>query len=160
METNKYFLYLGVIWSLLFSGLSFYWAAGGMFGVRSLGGAIYEMALHPTPSFIAIVWITGFIKLLGVVLLIMLLMKWGNSRIQKSLYLIIKICGLLLFLYGLFNFITISLSAIGVLNLELDRYATFWRLVLWEPYWMIGGIFYFFSIKKTRECRVTRYNNI
>ncbi|MBP0727166.1 DUF3995 domain-containing protein [Bacillus sp. RG28] len=156
MKTNKYFLYLGVIWTLLFSALSFYWAAGGMFGVRSLGGSIYEMALNPEPSFLAIVWTTGFIKLLGAVLLLMLLVKWRNSWIQKSLYLIIKIFGLLLFLYGLFNFTTISLSAMGVTHLELDSYATLWRLLFWEPYWMAGGIFYFFSINKISKCRVTR----
>lgn len=149
METKKWILSFGVIWTILFSGLSFYWAMGGMFGVRSLGGAIYEMALNPAPSFVKIVWITGFIKLLGAVLLMMLLMKWRKSWIQTSLYLITKVCGLLLFLYGLFNFITISLSAMDVLNLELERYATFWRLVFWEPYWMVGGILYFFSIKKT-----------
>ena len=45
-KINKYFLYLGVIWTILFAGLSFYWAMGGMFGVRSLGGAIYEQALN------------------------------------------------------------------------------------------------------------------
>ncbi|MFJ5714536.1 DUF3995 domain-containing protein [Neobacillus sp. NPDC093127] len=148
METKKWILSFGVIWTILFSGLSFYWAMGGMFGVRSLGGAIYEMALNPAPSFVKIVWITGYIKLLGVVWLLMLLMKWRKPWIQTTLYLITKICGLLLFLYGLLNFVTISLSAIGVLNFDLDRYATFWRLVFWEPYWMIGGIFYFFSIKK------------
>ncbi len=151
MATNKWFLYLGVTWTILFAGMSFYWAVGGMIGVRSLGGAVYEMSLNPTPSFVAIVWLTGFIKLLGVVLLMMLLIKWGNSRIQKALYLITRMTGLLLFLYGLLNFITIFLSTVGVLNFELDRYATFWRLVFWEPYWMIGGICYFFSIRKTRE---------
>lgn len=78
-KVNKYFLYLGVIWTLLFGGLSFYWAMGGMFGVRSLGGVIYEQALNPNPSFMTIVWITGFIKLLGVLLLFMLLVNWGKS---------------------------------------------------------------------------------
>ncbi|ETI68485.1 hypothetical protein BAVI_12369 [Neobacillus vireti LMG 21834] len=149
METKKWILSFGVLWTILFSGLSFYWAMGGMFGVRSLGGSIYEMALNPPPSFVKIVWITGFIKLLGALLLMMLLIKWRKSWIQTTLYLITKICGLLLFLYGLFNFITISLGAMDVLNLELERYATFWRLVFWEPYWMVGGILYFFSIKKT-----------
>lgn len=153
MKTNKWFLYSGVIWAILFAGMSFYWAMGGMFGVKSLGGAIYEQALNPEPSFIAIVWITGFIKLFGAVLLIILLIKWENSRIQKILYFITKFSGLFLFLYGLFNFITIACSSIGVLNLELDRYSIFWRLVFWEPYWMIGGIFYFYSIKKLKVNR-------
>lgn len=152
METkiNKYFLYLGVIWTILFAGISFYWAMGGMFGVRSLGGAIYEQALNPQPSFIIIVWVTGLIKLLGVMLLFMLLVNWRNTSIRRILYFITKITGALLFLYGFLNFITITLSAVGILDFDLDRYATLRRLLFWEPYWMIGGIFYFFSIKKKK----------
>ncbi|WP_096186037.1 hypothetical protein [Evansella halocellulosilytica] len=88
METkiNKFFIFLGVIWTLLFAGMSFYWAMGGMIGVRSLGGAIYEQSLSP----------------------------------------------------------------VGILDFDLDRHATLWRLLFWEPYWMIGGICYFFSIKKIK----------
>lgn len=40
MGTNKWFLYIVVSWTILFAGMSFYWAMGGMIGVRSLGGAI------------------------------------------------------------------------------------------------------------------------
>lgn len=148
-KTNKYFLYLGVMWTILFAGMSFYWAMGGMIGVRSLGSAIYEQSLNPDPSFITIVWVTGFIKLLGAVLLLLLLVNWRNSWIRTILYFITKISGILLFLYGLLNFITITLSAVEILDFELDRYATFWRLLFWEPYWMIGGILYFFSITRT-----------
>ncbi|MFD0717640.1 DUF3995 domain-containing protein [Paenibacillus sp. GCM10027626] len=150
MKIHKKCMTLGVVWSLLFAGLSFYWALGGMFGVKSLGGSIYEMALNPSPSFLAIVWMTGVIKVIGAVLLLMLLIKWRKPRIQQSLYWVIKISGCFLFLYGLLNFFTISLNALGVLNFELDRYATFWRLVFWEPYWMIGGLFYFFSVKHVK----------
>lgn len=148
MKINKYFLYSGVIWTILFACISFYWAMGGMLGVRSLGGAIYEMALHPTPSFITIVWITGFIKLLGAIMLIMLLVKWKNPQIHTILYFLTKTAGILLFFYGLLNFITYVLNAVGFLSYDLDNYTLFWRIVLWEPYWMIGGIFYFFSIKR------------
>ncbi|ONK21122.1 hypothetical protein BLX87_23730 [Bacillus sp. VT-16-64] len=148
IKINQYFLYVGVLWTVLFAGMSFYWAMGGMNGVKSLGGAIYEQALHPDPAFIIVVWITGFIKLLGAILLLMLLVNWRNSWIKKVLYFIIKSAGILLFVYGLVNFITIALHALGILDLELDRYATFWRLLFWEPYWMAGGLFYFFSLKK------------
>lgn len=146
MKINKFFLSVGVIWSILFACLSFYWALGGMMGVRSLGGSIYEMALHPSPSFLAFVWISGLMKVLGAAMLMMLFLY---SKIPKLLYLLIKITGILLFFYGLLNFIGYSLHAIGLLHYELDAYAAFWRIVFWEPYWMLGGIFYFFSIQRT-----------
>lgn len=148
IQTDGRFLYAGVIWTVIFAGISFYWASGGMIGARSLGGSIYRLALHPTPGFTAMIWTTGVIKLFGALLLMLLLIKWRNPAIRKVLYLITRFSGLLLFLYGLLNFTTISLSAAGFLNFALGEYATFWRLAFWEPLWMIGGIFYFFAVKK------------
>lgn len=148
MQKNSWFITLGIIWTLLFAGISFYWAMGGMLGARSLGGAIYEMALNPDPSFIRIVWLTGFIKLLGVVLLLLPFIQWKRTIIVRVLYVVIKAAGIFFFLYGLLNFITISLSAFNILDFDLDDFATFWRLIFWEPYWMLGGIFYFFAVKK------------
>lgn len=144
-------LYSGLAWTILFAGMSFYWAMGGMMGVRSLGGAIYDMSLNPEPSFIAVVWLTGFIKLLGAVLLVMLSAEWKKTWMPKVLYYMTKSAGVFLFLYGFLNFITISLHAAGVLHFELDSYATFWRLVFWEPFWMIGGVCYFFAVKAVKK---------
>lgn len=151
MKSNKIFITLGIVWTLIFALMSFYWALGGMIGVRSLGGEIYEISLNPELSFIIVVWMTGFIKLLGVILLLLLLVKWRSTVMDKTLYYITKSVGILLFLYGLLNFTTIALSAFNILNFNLDGYATFWRLVFWEPYWMIGGIFYFYSVGKVED---------
>lgn len=148
LSSNYWFITLGIVWTVIFAGMSFYWAAGGMLGVRSLGGAVYEMSINPDPSFIIIVWLTGFIKLFGVILLLMLLVQWRMLIITKMLYYITKIVGVLLFLYGLLNFITISMSVFHILDFDLDSYATFWRLTFWEPFWMAGGVFYFFAVKR------------
>src|SRR5579863_7454453 len=53
--------YTASVWSLLFAGTSFYWAAGGMLGVDTLGSAI-QAQVHD-PAFIAVVWLTGGVKL-------------------------------------------------------------------------------------------------
>jgi len=151
VKINKLILYLGITWTLLFAVMSFYWAMGGMIGVRTLGGSIYEMVLNPSQSFIIIVWITGFIKILGALMLTLLLVKWRNSKIQMILYFIAKLSGIFLVLYGLLNFVVIFLGAIQVLSYEMDLYTTFWRLAFWEPYWIIGGIFYYFSITKNSK---------
>ncbi|MEN2467977.1 DUF3995 domain-containing protein [Ornithinibacillus sp. JPR2-1] len=148
MQRNYLIITFGIVWTIIFSGMSFYWAMGGLLGVRSLGGSIYEMSLNPSPSFIKIVWLTGFMKLLGLLLLLLLLVQWKKAIINRTLYYVVKIVGTLLFLYGLLNFITITLSTINILDFDLDLYATLWRLFFWEPFWMIGGIFYFFSVKK------------
>ncbi|MDX8047202.1 DUF3995 domain-containing protein [Gracilibacillus sp. S3-1-1] len=151
MQRNYWNLTFGIVWTIIFSGMSFYWAMGGLVGVRSLGGSIYEMSLNPSPSFLVIIWLTGFIKLLGLILLLTLLIEWKQPITIKTLYYVVKIVGTLLFLYGLLNFVTITLSTLNILNFDLDLYATFWRLIFWEPFWMIGGVFYFFSIKKIEQ---------
>ncbi|WP_067730569.1 DUF3995 domain-containing protein [Oceanobacillus damuensis] len=148
MKRNYWIITFGIIWTIVFSGMSFYWAVGGTVGVRSLGGAIYEMSLNPSPSFVVIVWLTGVIKLVGLLLLFMLIVPWKKPFINNTLYYVTKTVGILLFLYGFLNFITITLSAFQVLDFDLDSYATFWRLVFWEPFWMVGGVFYFCSVKK------------
>ncbi|RDU37918.1 hypothetical protein DRW41_08905 [Neobacillus piezotolerans] len=145
LSTNSWFIYLGIIWSVIFSAMSFYWAMGGRLGVKSLGGAIYEMSLNPSSSFLVLVWLTGFMKLLGAGLLVLVLVRRNNS---KLLFYTVKIAGAFLFLYGALNFITISLHALNILEYNLDDYATFWRLAFWEPYWMAGGVFYFLSVKR------------
>ncbi len=151
MQRNYWFIALGIVWTILFSGISFYWAMGGLLGARSLGGAIYEMSLNPSPSFIRIVWLTGFIKFLGLILFLMLLIRWSNHIMMKILYYVAKIIGALLFLYGFLNFVTITLSTFNIFDFDLGSYATIWRLAFWEPIWMIGGIFYFFSIKNNKS---------
>lgn len=151
MRRNYWFISLGIVWTIAFSGMSFYWAMGGLIGVRSLGGSIYEMSLNPPPSFIMIVWMTGFIKLLGLVFLLILLIQWKKPIVNVILYYSAKTAGTFLFLYGFLNFLTITLGKLNVFDLDLDSYATFWRLIFWEPFWMIGGVFYFFSLKGDRS---------
>ncbi|MBB2479669.1 DUF3995 domain-containing protein [Bacillus sp. APMAM] len=122
-----------------------------MAGVKTLGGVIYQKAFERENSFIAIVWITGFIKLIGGLFLLLLLKKW--SKILKIiLFTISLVGGIFLFLYGLANFATILLSVIGYISLQIENYAAKWRLFFWEPFWMLGGgLFILSALKFNRE---------
>lgn len=115
-----------------------------MAGVRSLGGYIYQKALEREDSFIAMVWLTGFVKLGGGFLLLLLLKEWSNvaNRLLTYGFLIV---GLFFFLYGLSNFSTLVLSGIGLLHLQVSGFALKWRLLLWEPFWMLGGVLFALS---------------
>ncbi|EST54686.1 hypothetical protein T458_09060 [Brevibacillus panacihumi W25] len=143
---TTWFIYAGMVWTLLFAFMSFYWAAGGMMGVKSLGGQIYQMAMDRDPEFIPVVWATGVVKL-GGLLLLFCLMRSGNPRTKLSRWLAYSSmsAGILMILYGVGNFITISLAAIHVLDFDLEPYAIRWRLLFWEPFWIVGGIFYVFA---------------
>jgi len=144
----------GIVWSFLFALMSFYWASGGMAGAATLGGEIYQMALSRKPDFIIIVWITGIVKIAGGLLLGMMLMKWEHTVFKKAVYFVGFVSGLLLFFYGLVNFTTVLLSILNILELKIDSYAKWWRLLFWEPFWMLGGILYIASSRRFRVWRV------
>lgn len=124
--------------------MSFYWALGGMAGVKSLGGSIYEHALKREAAFIAIVWITGFMKLGGGLFLLLLLKEW-SIKVHRILFYTALIGGMFLFLYGLANAITLSFVFTGLLSMQIDDYALKWRLFFWEPFWMLGGVLFILS---------------
>lgn len=148
LKRNYWMIGFGMVWTVIFAAMSFYWAMGGLIGARSLGGSIYEMAMNPSHSFLVVLWLTGFIKLLGLLLLSLLLIQWKKPLLKSLLFYVVKCAGVLLFLYGFLNFITITLSQFHILDFDLEPYAVLWRLSFWEPFWMIGGVFYFYSIKK------------
>lgn len=145
--TSKWALWSGIAWSVLFALMSFYWAMGGMIGIRSLGGVIYEIALARDPEFIPIVWLTGWIKIWGAIFLLLLFKKWSSRGVNLVLYWVVVLGGACLFIYGALNFATISLAALGWLEMELDSYAIKMRLLFWEPFWMLGGVLYLLSAR-------------
>jgi hypothetical protein len=149
MQKKNIVIYSGFAWCLAFALITFYWASGGMVGVRSLGGSIYQMALSGEESFLSIVRLTGYVKLFGGFFLLLLLREWPEP-IKKALYYITLLGGAFLFLYGLANFATLLLDWFELLNLPLDDFSRKWRLLFWEPFWMLGGILFIRSAKKFR----------
>ncbi|WP_249312920.1 DUF3995 domain-containing protein [Lederbergia citrea] len=143
-KSKKLYIYAGFIWCFLFALMSFYWASGGMIGTKSLGGSIYQHALEREEAFITVVWITGFVKLGGGLVLLLLLRDWSKI-INRILYFLSFIGGVFLFLYGMANFITILLSSFGLLSLQINNFALSWRLFFWEPFWMLGGFLFILS---------------
>ncbi|WP_212966973.1 DUF3995 domain-containing protein [Lederbergia ruris] len=148
MKKNYWMIAIGMVWTVVFAAMSFYWAMGGLIGARSLGGSIYEMSLDPPRSFVIILWLTGIMKLFGLLLLSLLLLQWRKPLISSGLFYVTKIVGIVLFFYGFLNFTTITLSLFHILDFDLESYAVWWRLLFWEPFWMAGGVFYFFSVKR------------
>lgn len=115
-----------------------------MLGVKSLGGVIYQKALSGDESFLSVVRLTGYVKLLGGLFLLLLLGHWPRS-VSKALYYLSLAGGGLLFLYGFANFATLILDWMGIWKLAIEPYSRIWRLLFWEPFWMLGGILFILS---------------
>lgn len=141
----------GIVWSLLFALMSFYWASGGMLGVNTLGPEISRQAVLRDGGFIFIVWLTGVAKISGALVLLALKINWNKALIRGAFRIAAMSGGVLLFLYGLFNLVAVLLMMVQVLNLPaIDSYSAWWRLFFWEPFWMIGGLLYFVAGRSAR----------
>jgi len=141
----------GIVWSLLFALMSFYWASGGMLGVNTLGPEISRQADLRDGGFILIVWLTGVAKVAGALLLLALKIKWNSRLVRAAFRITAMVGGVLLFLYGLFNLVAMLLMLAQVLDLPtIDPYSAWWRIFFWEPFWMLGGLLYFIAGRTAR----------
>jgi hypothetical protein len=123
----------------VFAAMSFYWAAGGMAGAETLGTKISELAHEREPGFVATLWITAVVKLLGGGFALALARPWRHRRLL--LVVAWAVAGFLL-LYGLANFVQHGLMQAGVVDVPagLGGKGVRWHLALWDPFWTAGGV--------------------
>jgi uncharacterized protein DUF3995 len=134
--------YAACAWAFAFAAISFYWAAGGTVGAETIGPAIVSQAHEPT--FIAILWITGALKLLGGAVALALVQPWGRRLPRWILLAAAWIGGGGAILYGGASFVQHVLMATGAIDIPAGLGATAmrWHLVLWDPWWVVGGILF------------------
>lgn len=84
----------------LLAAVSLYWAAGGTAGLDTIGGSVEELALVRNPQFVALIWATVLLKILGGVLALALVQLWGQRLPRWMLALPAWGGALLLILYG------------------------------------------------------------
>jgi hypothetical protein len=134
--------YAAAIAAFSFALPSLYWAAGGMAGVGTLGGRIEELARQRDSGLMIATWAAFVLKVLGGVLALGLVRRWGR-RLPRRLVLFVAWGGAsLLTVYGLLQTATVALIATGVMDDRqgLSSGALRWRLLLWEPWFLIWGL--------------------
>ncbi len=142
--------YWAAAWAFAFAALSFYWAAGGDLGMTILSREIRENAQERDPAFVALVWVTGGLKVLAG-LLALALARPDRWRLPRRLLLVAGWgTGALFVLYGGLGVVTGVLSELGVTTPN-DPEALRWYLFLWDPVWLLGG-----ALFVAAACRYTR----
>jgi hypothetical protein len=149
--------YAACAWALAFSGISFYWAAGGTSGGETIGPAITKLAHDP--AFTAILWSTGALKLVGGVLALALVQPWGRRLPRRLLLAAAWGGGILMILYGGGSWSQETLMVIGVIPIPsgLGHTAALWHVLLWDPWWLLGGILF---VLAAWHSRVVRSNSV
>ncbi|MGD3109835.1 DUF3995 domain-containing protein [Streptomyces sp. YGL11-2] len=133
--------YAVAVWGLLFAVPSFVWAMGGTFGAQSMvSPSLVKLARDGVPWFLAVLWVTGFVKLFGALIGIGLTRLRG-VRISRLMVLcgggaavLLTWHGCLFVLYG----VLVETGAVSVAPglVELTR----WYLYLWGPWFIVGGL--------------------
>ena len=137
--------YAATAWAAVFAALSFYWAAGGTAGAVTIGPAIAAPVLARDPTWVAILWGTGALKLLGGLLALALVRPWGRLIPRRLLLVVGWGASALMGLYeGAASLVQHGLMAAGVLSIPdgLGATALRWHLLLWDPWWLVGGILF------------------
>ena len=144
------------LWSSLFGLASLYWAAGGTVGISTLAQSIQDAAHDDDAAMLTMTWITGVLKIMGGLLALMAIRPIGDGRIRTVLLVLLWGVGALYTLYGLLGFIEKLLMALGILDVPsgLGEGAVIWYLLLWEPFWILGGVL--FLLTALRFGRIAR----
>ncbi len=144
--------YAAAAWAVAFALTSFYWAAGGNAGTETLGPGL--VSLRDDPWFAAIgLWGVGIAKLAGALLALALVPRLRPHVTPTLLSWIALSGGVLVAIYGVASLAQHALMIGGVVGtpVALGRTAAFWHLVLWDPWWIAGGLLFVVSARQPRS---------
>ncbi|HEU5345698.1 MAG TPA: DUF3995 domain-containing protein [Ktedonobacterales bacterium] len=122
-------------WAVIFAALSFFWAAGGKTGLHPL-----EQAGGSGGIWVAANLLAGLLKLcLGVGALAMV-GAWLPRALRRPLRIMIWLAGVGMLLYGILGLGSDILHVAGAIGADAaTRHWFLIYLVLWDPWWMLGG---------------------
>ncbi|MGW8760909.1 DUF3995 domain-containing protein [Streptomyces sp. NPDC055815] len=139
-------------WGFLFAVPSFVWALGGTFGVQAtVAPSLVKLAHDRVTWFLAVLWVTGFLKLAGAVIGIGLTRRRGKWTSRLLVF-----CGggatVLLVWHGCQFVVHGVLVEAGARAVAPDLVLlTRWYLYLWGPWFIAGGLA--FAAATTRYVR-------
>ena len=128
-------------WWGAFAALSLSWAAGSDFAVDALARDLQLHADRRDTGFVALVGVTGLLKLAASLLALELLRPARDHVTRGRVVLLARAAGALTLTYGLVMLAEKALMALGAIDTpaELEGSVLTWYLVLWEPSFVIGG---------------------
>jgi hypothetical protein len=128
-------------WGLLFAVPSFVWASGVDFGASTtVAPSLVKLAQDRVTWFIAVLWATGFLKLIAALIGLGLTRRWG---MVTGRVLVCCGCGaaVLLIWHGLLFMLHGVLVESGAIASEpVLRQISRWYLYLWGPWFVLGGV--------------------
>ncbi|MER5419336.1 DUF3995 domain-containing protein [Streptosporangium roseum] len=130
-------------WGFLFALPSFYWALGGTAGAATtIAPPLVKMVEDRVTWFLVVLWATGALKVVGGVVGLALLRRWGTGVSRLLQLAAWGAGGLLLWHGGLFivQGLLMQADSAGIAPdlLPVIR----WYTYLWGPWFMAGGLLF------------------
>ena len=134
--------YGAAVWAGIFAAISLYWALGGMIGIDTVGGELADLARSGGAKAELLAWGVTVTKAAGVVFALALVRHWGRIFPRRLLLAAGWAGTALLVLYGGVLVGVELLVAVGIIDgaSDMDYYAFYWHLALWDPYFLVWGV--------------------
>ena len=140
--------YAAAGWAFLFAAMSFYWALGGRASLSTQALAIQDRI--DDPEFIAVLWVTGALKVVAGVVALAFVLSPGRRIPRRSLLVVGWAAALFLLLYGGLGWMQAVLWETGVQDIpaSVGARASRWKLIFWDPFWILGGLLFLFAVRE------------
>jgi hypothetical protein len=129
--------------AFLFAAVSFYWGAGGTFGLDTVGREAVALSRSGNVWVYLALWFAGLVKVAGGLLALALVRPWGSRLFPRWMLLVAGWTGaVLLVLYGGVQLGVQLLVKSGAIQApaDMDRRGFYGHLYLWDPWFLLWGL--------------------
>ncbi len=129
--------------AFLFAAVSFYWGAGGRFGLDTVGREAVELSRSGNVGVFLALWFAGLVKVAGGLLALALVRPWGSRLFPRWMLLMAGWAGaVLLVLYGGVQLGVQLLVKSGAIQApaDMDWRGFYGHLYLWDPWFLLWGL--------------------
>jgi hypothetical protein len=144
----------GLAVGLAYAAISVYWAVGGRWLLNTVGISLSQPGQAGHLAALLAVWGAAAVKAVAAVLPLLAIGVWprtANGGLRKLARVLTWIEAAILTGYGLVLTASGLLVQVGVIKAApADRLAMKWHAYLWDPWFLIWGIFVFLALWRSR----------
>ena len=145
----------GLVVGLAYAAISVYWAVGGRWLLNTVGISLSQPGQAGHLAALLAVWGAAAVKAVAAVLPLLAIGVWprtANGGLRRLARVLTWIEAAILVGYGLVLTASGLLVQAGVIKAaaHADRLALKWHAYLWDPWFLIWGIFVFLALWRSR----------
>jgi Protein of unknown function (DUF3995) len=145
----------GLVAGLAYAAISVYWGAGGRWLLNTVGISLSQPGQAGHLAALLTVWGAAAVKAVAALLPLLAIGVWprtANGGLRRLARVLAWIEAAILTGYGLILTATGLLVQAGVIKpaAHADRLALKWHACLWDPWFLIWGIFVFLALWRSR----------